>query len=45
VDNDILSKKGDLIMDGQTIISIATLVLVIYSTYLILKDKNNHQIH
>ena len=29
-------------MDGQTIISIATLVLVAFSTYLLLKEKLQH---
>jgi len=43
VDDDTFSKKGDLIMDGQTIISIVTLILVAYSAYLIY--KNNYQTH
>ena len=29
-------------MDGQTIISVATLVLVAFSTYLLLKEKLQH---
>ncbi len=29
-------------MDGQTIISVITLVLVIFSTYLLIKEKLQH---